>query len=345
MAIPEIQNLKDETWEERTLDLLYDSKIEQDSEKSKSRKSANKKHKLRWMKSPMVIPEVILELQDEALRESALRCLSTFLLEKREEDPINYDRTGYLLYNSCSTMAILLQEILAFARMVADESPTARASKRFLNVLTLFQCIAANKETRHTFVKSFLPNVLIQLILVEIPLETFGNVRAVALSVIGILCQVKEPKIIQWALESNMVEVCQISIEIGNELSKVVGMHILEAILQTDSGMSYICSPTHNHLLKGLMNAWDNLVTRFAAGQEFSPRLLFHIIRCYVLLCRYERGFSIVMESLPDHIKDGSLDDIAEEFPVIRSLVQLLLLIVGKTDECCPVSLPHDLLL
>ncbi|KAL6962243.1 hypothetical protein U1Q18_037199, partial [Sarracenia purpurea var. burkii] len=65
------------------------------------------------MKRPMAIPEVILELQDKTLRESAIRSLSTFLLEARE------------------------------------------------------------------------------------------------------------PEIIKWALESNMVEVCQISMEIGSELSKV----------------------------------------------------------------------------------------------------------------------------
>ncbi|KAK9275380.1 hypothetical protein L1049_022644 [Liquidambar formosana] len=341
----EIQDLQEETWEERSLNLLRDSKIDQDFTEAKARKKGCKKHRMRWMKRPMAIPEVILELQDEDFRETALRCLSTFLLEKREEDPDNYYRTGYLLYDSCSTMAILLQEVVTFFRMMVDGSLSVRASKRLANVLTLFQCIAANRETRQKFFKSFVPNFLVPLILFDAPLEVFENVRAVALSVIGILCQAREPKIIQWAVESDMVEVCRISIEIGNELSKVIGMHILEALLQEDSGISYICSPMCDHLLMGLMKTWERLVNLLAVDQDFSPRLLFHIIRCYVLLCNHTRGFSIVAENLPDPIINGSFCDITEEFPIIGSLLEQLLLTIGKFDDCFLASLSDDLLL
>ncbi|XP_028078679.1 CCR4-NOT transcription complex subunit 9-like isoform X2 [Camellia sinensis] len=341
MADEDIHNgLQDEPWEERTLHLLYNSKIDQ------VQKSGRKKHKVRWMsKRAMAIPQVIIELHDQALRESTLRCLSTFLLEKREEDPENYYRTGFLLYNSCSTIAVLLQEVLAFSQLMVDGSLTVRATKRLVNVLTLFQCIAANKETRYKFVKSYVPNFLVPLILFDSPSEIYENVRAVALSVFGILCQAREPEIIQWALESNMVEVCQISIEIGSELSKVIGMHIFEAIMQDESGMSYICSPTCDQLLKRLINTWEHLVTCLALDQDFSPRLLFHIIRSYVLLCTHVRGFSLVMDNLPDSIIDNSFGDLSVEFPLIGSLLHQLRLTVGKIDDCCPDFLPNDLLL
>ncbi|GMY35533.1 CCR4-NOT transcription complex subunit 9-like, partial [Fagus crenata] len=98
------------------------------------------------------------------------------------------------------------QEVLAIFRMMVDGSLTARASMRVVNVLTLFQCIAANKETRHKFVSSSVPNFLVPLILFECPLDVFENVRAVTLSVVGILCQARESNVIQWAVESNLVE-------------------------------------------------------------------------------------------------------------------------------------------
>ncbi|XP_057951950.1 uncharacterized protein LOC131146381 [Malania oleifera] len=341
--IQEIHDLQEEPWEERTLNFLHDSEIDQDLANEKVRKRGGKKHKMRHMRRPMAIPLVILELQDKQCRESALRCLSTFLLEKREEDPDNYYRTGCLVYNSCSTMAILLQEVLEFFGMIVDENPNIRAAKRLANVLTLFQCIAANKETRQKFVKSLVPNYLVPLVLFKTPLEVYENVRAVALSVIGILCQARERMTIQWAVDSNMVEVCWISIEIGNELSKVIGMHILEAIMQDGLGISYICSSACEHLLKGLMKTWEHLVTVLAVGQDFSPRLLYHIIRCYVLLCNHSRGFSMVMESLPHPLADGSFNDVAEEFPVIGSVLQQLLLTVSKVDDCPLAFLPHDL--
>ncbi|XP_052199990.1 cell differentiation protein rcd1-like [Diospyros lotus] len=336
MEDEEIRNPQEEPWEERTLNLLHHSKIDQDFARTKALKSGKKKHKVRrLMKRPMAIPEVIVNLQDQTLRESALRSLSTFLLEKREEDMANYHRTGFFLYHSCSTMAILLQEVLAFFHFLADGNLTIRASKRVVNVLTLFQCIAANKETRLKFVKSCVPNFVIPLILSENQLEYYQNVQAVALSVIGILCQGREPTVIQWALESHMVEVCQISIKNGSELSKVIGMHILEAILQVDSGLSYVCSPTCHDLLKKLMKTFFHLVTCLAVDQDFSPRLLFHIIRCYILLCNHVRGCNVVMENLPHSMTDDSFSELTLEFPLIGRLRQQLLLSVCEVDKCC----------
>ncbi|CAL5408318.1 unnamed protein product [Camellia sinensis] len=50
--------LQDEPWEERTLHLLYNSKIDQDFSIAKVQKSGRKKHKVRWMsKRAMAIPQ------------------------------------------------------------------------------------------------------------------------------------------------------------------------------------------------------------------------------------------------------------------------------------------------
>ncbi|KAJ7979559.1 cell differentiation protein RCD1-like [Quillaja saponaria] len=335
----EIDNFWEDAWEEITLDFL-DSKIDQDFAVQNCRKSERKKHKNRRMNKATEIPNLILQFQEENCRESALRKLSTFLLEKREEDPDNYYWTAHILYNSCGTMTILLQELLTFSRMMVDGNLTRRASKRLINVLTLFQCIAADKVTRHSFVKSSVPSFLVPLILFKAPMEEFENVRAVALSVIGILCQARESDIIQWAVENNMVEVCRISIEIGNELCKVIGMHIIEAIMQDDSGLSHICNSMCNHLLEELTATWYSLVTFLTVDQDYSPRLLFHIIRCYILLCDNVGGYNVVKGSLPEPIINGSFHDIRERFPLIESLIQQLLLTVGKIDRSIPAS-PH----
>lgn len=185
---------------------------------------------------------------------------------------------------------------------------------------------------------------MVPIILFDTPLEVFENVRAVALSVVGILCQAREPKIIQWAIESNMVEVCQFSVENGNELSKVIGMHILEAVLQDEAGLSYICSPMCHQVLMRLMKTFQRMVSLLIVDHDFSPRLLFHIIRCYLLLCTHARGFSVVMENLPHSIINGSFTEITEEFPVIGSLIEELLLTLDKDDNCL-LSLPDELIL
>ncbi|XP_072954803.1 uncharacterized protein [Typha angustifolia] len=323
----------EEPLEERTLNLLKDSKIDQELSASKGKKGGGKKHKMKWMKKPMAMSETILEFFNEDLREAAIRYLSSYLVEKRVEDPDNYYRAGFLVFNSCGTMCILLQEITSFYMKMDAGNLDARCIKRLANVLTLFQSVAANEETRQKFVDSRAPNFLIPLILFDSRIEVFDIIRSVALSVIGILCQGREPRILQWAIENDMVEACQTIIEIGSELNKVIALHILEAILQDSIGISYICNPIRDILIKTLMETLDKLVNILAVEQVVSPRLLFHVVRCYAILCTHHRGYNIVKNSLPDAITSGDFKELTEEFPVIRALLHQLLLSVGKVEE------------
>ncbi|XP_020591230.1 cell differentiation protein RCD1 homolog isoform X2 [Phalaenopsis equestris] len=339
-----------EPLEERSLNLLKDSEIDQAFAEAKAKRKGGKKHKVKWMRRPMVMPEAILEFLDEDLRENAIRYLSNFLIEKREEDPINYNRAGFLLFFSCGTMPTLLQELVGFYRKMSEEALNVRAIKRLANVLTLFQCVAANNGARQKFVDACIPNYLIPLIEFECPIELFDNIRAIALSVIGILCQAGEPFVIDWAIKSNVVEVCHTILATASELNKVIAMHILEAIIRDNSGISYICDSSCN-LLIGLMNTWDNLVNLLAVDQDFSPRLLFHIIRCYIMLCSNERGCAPVVQRFPAALTNGSfcdmielllyVDKVNEEILPGRRVCMLLQEYASMNDLCSPDSAPN----
>ncbi|CAA6662608.1 unnamed protein product [Spirodela intermedia] len=204
------QDRQEEPWEERTLNLLDESKIDQEFSEAKLRKKGGKKHKLKWMKRPMAVSEVILEFLDEELRENALRALGNFLLD----------------------------EVVEFFGKMIDDALNIRSAKRLANVLTLFQCVAANREIRRNFIDcellcppktSCIPNFLLPIIVFKSELEVLENVRAIALSVIGILCQ--------------------------------ISMHILEYILRDPFGRYFICHPNVG-LLEGLMETWNQLSLR-----------------------------------------------------------------------------------
>ncbi|CAL9112043.1 unnamed protein product [Musa textilis] len=257
--------------------------------------------------------------------------LLLFLYQKREEDLDNYFRTGYMVFNSCGTLCILLQEIVGFYKKMEDEKLDTRSIKRLINVLTLFQSVAANNETRQRFVDVCAPNFLVPLILFKSTNEVFEDVRTIALSVFGILCQGRESRIIKWAIENGIIEVCHCILENGCELSKVIAMHILEAILHDNSGISYICGPTCTHVLDGLIRTWNGLVNLLAVDQDFSPRLLFHSIRCYIILCRHDKGYDAVKNNLPEVIANGSFLEMTEKYPMIRELLHQLLLNVGPS--------------
>ncbi|KAH7690522.1 CCR4-NOT transcription complex subunit 9 protein [Dioscorea alata] len=309
----ELRNGDPEEWEKRTLNLIKGSEIDQEFSALKSKKAGRKnRHKIKKMNKPMVLPCTLLEFMDDDLREAAIRYLSTFLIEKREEDMDNYDRAGFLIFHSFGTMTILLQEVVEFIWKMDKDPLEVRSIKRLANVLTMFQCVAANSETRQKFIDSSVPNFLIPLIQCTNEIELFDNIRAIALSVIGILCQAREPTVIKWAIESNMLDICSYIIDKGSELTKVIAMHILEAILQDSFGIQHICNPISDHILKALIRGWDELVTLLAADRDFSPRLLFHIIRCYILLSTNKRGYNIVMENLPQAILNNSFKDMIE---------------------------------
>ncbi|KAI3841605.1 hypothetical protein MKX03_015520 [Papaver bracteatum] len=320
---------EDGTWEERSLNLLAESDFNRQFSPEKDRKKGEGKLKTKWMIRPMAIPRVILELQDESSRETALRCLSRFLIEIREENPRMYNDAGHMLYYSFGTMSILLQEILAFLRKMVKGSLKYRSIKRIANVLTLIQSIAANSATREKLIDSQVPIFLLPVIKFKSPLEDFDNLCAVALSVIGIMCQAREPKIIKWAVDNQISEACWSCTDTGNELTRVIGMHILEAILRNEYGMSYICSPMCDDLLTGMMKAWREMITILAKNQDYSPRLVFHVLRCYMLLSVHDRGFSAVLSYLPDPMLDGTFIESAEKFPIIGRLLDELRMTIG----------------
>ncbi|PKI52805.1 hypothetical protein CRG98_026805 [Punica granatum] len=289
----EFPNLPEEPWdwEEISLNLLRPSDIY-----SAQRNSGRKRHRLRWMVKPRAVPQLILKLQDPTERESALRMLSSYLFEKREEEPENYYMVGLLLYYSCGTMTLLIQELIVVYVTIILGNMTERAAMRLINAIILFQCIAANKLTRQKIVSFQMANLLVPLVMHQSPLKVYDNVRAVALSVIGIICQDRELEMIDWAIQSDILEVCWLSIETGNELTKVVKI--------------------------------------MAAYGSCLPRLLFHIIRCYILLCRESRGYDIVKEAVASPLLDGTFSNILKKYyPLIWGLLQQLLLIVGKQDS------------
>ncbi|KAG0457472.1 hypothetical protein HPP92_022629 [Vanilla planifolia] len=81
-----------------------------------------------------------------------------------------------------------------------------------------------------------------------------------------------------------------------------------------------------------------------AEDPDFSPRLLFHIIRCYIMLCSHERGCAIVVQRIPVALINGSFYQMFEEFPIVGGLLKQLLLYVDKaSDGCLPRRRVHML--
>ncbi|CAK9232853.1 unnamed protein product [Sphagnum troendelagicum] len=283
-----------------------------DNGQLKLKKRGGRRHKSQWMKKPMAISEVILELQDCDLRENALRCLSGHLIERREQDIAYYRNAAIVLYYSCGTLAVLLQEIIStYARLYAGDL-NVRGSKRLANVLTLFQAIAANEETRIPYVKAYMPNLLLPFILSTYTGEVYENIRAISLSIIDLLCKDCKEEITQWALESDIIAACIHAIEVGSRLSKVISMSILESMLRDSRTLAAVCDPASN-LAMDILIMLTHLVAVLAVVQDFSPRLVFHVVRSYILLCQHPRALQLVKDNLPQQLQDHTFHELKKQ--------------------------------
>ncbi|OWM89966.1 hypothetical protein CDL15_Pgr012603 [Punica granatum] len=214
----------------------------------------------------MAVPHLILKLQKHPERESALQMLSSYLYAIREEKPNDYFTTGLLLCHSFGTMSILIEALKAAYLKIRCGNLTERAAMCLVNVISLIQfpfsspqCIAANKNTRLEIVKLKMDNFLVHIVKFNSPLEIYDNVRAVVLSVFGIMCQKSEqtfllqfgePEVIRWAVQSDILDICWFSMVFENELTKVIALHILESVLKDNFGLSWFLSGSGQKIVR-----------------------------------------------------------------------------------------------
>ncbi|XP_031383923.1 cell differentiation protein rcd1-like [Punica granatum] len=202
------------------------------------------------------------------------------------------------------------QELVMVYVMMVRAHLTESTAMRLVHVISLFQCIAANEETRQELIKCEIPNLLMPIVMFKSPFEVYENVRAVALSVFGIICERGGPAAIRWAFQMDILHICWFIMKFGNELSKLIALHILEFVLKDKFGISWFlsgaCDPGRNNLLQTM----EDLVMTMAAYNNCLPRLLFHIIRCYIFLCADSRGHAIMKVALPIPLNDPTYPSI-----------------------------------
>lgn len=165
-----------------------------------------------------MLPSIFLEhLRNETSRERTLRNLSGLLLEKKRTDPSGYNTSGLILFSSNTIMMILIQEIIVFTTMIANGSFTMSAYYRCIYVLTIYECIATNPETRPRFVSALALDQLMSIITHNTSLDEFENVRTLSLSIICTLCEDDRPYTIKWVIDKKLANVLKVLLEIGNE--------------------------------------------------------------------------------------------------------------------------------
>nr|VDC71967.1 unnamed protein product [Brassica rapa] len=276
--------------------------------------------------------QLVLDLSNPELRENALLELS----KKREL----FQDLAPLLWNSFGTIAALLQEIVSIYSVLAPPNLTPAQSNRVCNSLALLQCVASHSDTRMLFLKgivlfistdgfvvmpSHIPLYLYPFLNTTSKSRPFEYLRLTSLGVIGALVKVDDTEVISFLLSTEIIPLCLRTMEMGSELSKTVATFIVQKILLDDVGMDYICTTAERFFAVGrvLGNMVQSLV------EQPSPRLLKHIIRCYLRLSDNPRACAALGSCLPDSLRDGTFSNCLREDQIARRWLQQLVHNVG----------------
>lgn len=94
--------------------------------------------------------------------------------------------------------------------------------------------------------------------------------------------------------------------ESGSELSKTVATFILQKILLDETGLSYICRTFERfHHVASILGNMVNALAR-EPNDAKSPRLLKHVIRCYLRLSDNPRAREALKQCLPVELRDST---------------------------------------
>jgi CCR4-NOT transcription complex subunit 9 len=268
----------------------------------------------------------IIELTNSETRENALLELS----KKREVVP----DLATMLWHSFGAIAALLQEIITVYPTVNPPTLSAHQSNRVCNALALLQCVASHHETRSAFLAANIPLFLYPFLHTTSSSKTrpFEYLRLTSLGVIGALVKTDEQQVINFLLTTEIIPLCLRIMESGSELSKTVATFILQKILLDETGLSYICQ-TYERFSHVAMILGKMIIT---LAKENSPRLLKHVIRCYLRLSDNPRAREALRQCLPDQLKDSTFNNCLKDDKSTRNWLGQLLKNLEQTPQAQP---------
>ncbi|XP_043688837.1 CCR4-NOT transcription complex subunit 9-like isoform X2 [Telopea speciosissima] len=255
--------------------------------------------------------QLVLELSNPDLRENALLDLS-----KREI----FQDLAPLLWNSFGTIAALLQEIVSIYPVLSPPTLTPGASNRVCNALALLQCVASHQDTRTLFLNAHIPLYLYPFLNTTSKTRPFEYLRLTSLGVIGALVKVDDTEVISFLLSTEIIPLCLRTMEMGSELSKTVATFIVQKILLDDVGLHYICATAERFFAVG--RVLGTMVQSLA--EQPSPRLLKHIIRCYLRLSDNPRACEALRNCLPEMLRDSTFNSCLHEDQTTNRWLQQL---------------------
>ena len=192
------------------------------------------------------------------------------------------------------------------------------ASNRVSNALALLQLVASPRRHPQGLLRSPNSFYLFPFLTITGVERPYEYLRLTSLGVIGALVKSDEGDVVSYLLGTEIVPLCLKIMETGTELSKTVATFVVQKILLSDQGLNYVC------LTPERFTAVATVLRTMVIGQ-CTPRLLRHIIRCFLRLSEHARARDALKKCLPDQLRDDTPSAvIAEDNNMKKWLLDLL---------------------
>ena len=162
--------------------------------------------------------------------------------------------------------------------------------------------------------------------------KPFEYLRLNSLGVIGALVKSDEQPVIAFLLATEIIPLCLKIMESNtiSELSKTVATFIIQKIITDKDGMAYVCQTYER--FQHVNSILAKMVV--AIAHEPSPRLLKHVIRCYLRLSDNYRAKKALEKQLPPQLLDNTFMNMLNNDRSTRQcLNQLLLRVLSDKNE------------
>eukprot|EP00168_Porphyra_purpurea_P019443 TRINITY_DN775_c0_g1_i12.p2 TRINITY_DN775_c0_g1~~TRINITY_DN775_c0_g1_i12.p2 ORF type:complete len:205 (-),score=89.78 TRINITY_DN775_c0_g1_i12:688-1302(-) len=162
----------------------------------------------------------------------------------------------------------------------------------------------------------------------------FEYLRLTSLGVIGALVKMDDPDVINFLLQTEIIPLCLRIMETGSELSKTVATFVVQKILLDANGLAYICAAAERFY--AVANVLANMVS--ALVEAPSPRLLKHVIRCYLRLSDNQRAREALRGCLPEALQNGTFAKILDEDATTKRWLVTLLYALNVDNSNLPLG-------
>lgn len=214
-----------------------------------------------------------------------------------------------MLWYSPATVSALLSEVISIYPFLSSGNLNIPLTNRVCDILTLFQVISADDETRMMFVNANIPIYLFPFLHHSSQNREAEYFKITVLGIIGNLVKNDQPEIIEYLLHADFVPLCLRTLKYSQEVTRTVAGYILSRILDDAGGLKTICS--NKEKAETVVEILNKVLLDLCT--DYSSRLAKNVISAYQSLINVQEISPIIIYLQSDELKNIQIPSQCDE--------------------------------